>query len=340
VNKGLFGALVIEPRQAPAAVADLAVVMHDWALPRPVPGPGAGDQARQDGQAEDGERGPAVTAFNGADTLQRRKVAPGTPVRLRLVNADSGSRTVVLAGTPYRVAAIDGTDLNQPGELDGQRLHLAGGGRYDLTFTMPSSPVLLTQPGRAGADPADRPGLLLSADGAGEPPAPRAGPEFDPIAYGQPAATPFGPSSHFDRSFSVTLDIGFGFYDGQPVGVWKINGRTFPDTPMQMVREGDLVKVTLVNRSLAEHPMHLHGHHMLVLGRDGRPSTGSPWWADTLNVAPGERYEVAFRADNPGIWMDHCHNLEHATVGMTMHLAYEGVRSPYQVGHATVNHPE
>jgi hypothetical protein len=65
-----------------------------------------------------------------------------------------------------------------------------------------------------------------------------------------------------------------------------------------------------------------------------------PWWSDTLEVGPGERYEVAFRADNPGIWMDHCHNLEHATVGMTMHLAYEGVSSPYAVGDATGNHPE
>ena len=61
--------------------------------------------------------------------------------------------------------------------------------------------------------------------------------------------------------------------------------------------------------------MHLHGHHVLVLSRDGVPATGSPWWTDTLNVRPGESYVVAFRADNPGIWMDHCHNLPHAAEG-------------------------
>jgi hypothetical protein len=38
--------------------------------------------------------------------------------------------------------------------------------------------------------------------------------------------------------------------------------------------------------------------------------------------------------------MDHCHNLEHAAVGMSMHLAYEGVTTPYEVGHGSVNHPE
>ena len=55
--------------------------------------------------------------------------------------------------------------------------------------------------------------------------------------------------------------------------------------------------------------MHLHGHHAVVLSRDGEPATGSPWWVDSLEVEDGETYEIAFVADNPGIWMDHCHNL-------------------------------
>lgn len=69
----------------------------------------------------------------------------------------------------------------------------------------------------------------------------------------------------------------------------------------------------LLNRSHNDHPMHLHGHHVLVLSRNGTPVSGSPGgpWADTVEVLPGEAVEVAFRADNPGIWgiwMDHCHN--------------------------------
>ncbi len=109
---------------------------------------------------------------------------------------------------------------------------------------------------------------------------------------------------------------------------------------MLMVRQGDLVTTTIVNRSHNDHPMHLHGHHVLVLSRNGTPVSGSPWWADTVEVLPGEVVQVAFRADNPGIWMDHCHNLQHAAQGMVLHLAYEGVTSPYQVGHATANRPE
>ncbi len=55
--------------------------------------------------------------------------------------------------------------------------------------------------------------------------------------------------------------------------------------------------------------MHLHGHHAVVLARNGVPATGSPWWFDSLNVANGDSFDVAFVADNPGIWMDHCHQL-------------------------------
>jgi FtsP/CotA-like multicopper oxidase with cupredoxin domain len=79
---------------------------------------------------------------------------------------------------------------------------------------------------------------------------------------------------------------------------------------------------------------------VLVLSRDGRPVTGSPWWTDTLNVGPGETYQVAFRADNPGIWMDHCHNLKHAADGFLLHLVYQGVDTPYRLGPASGNDPE
>ncbi len=86
--------------------------------------------------------------------------------------------------------------------------------------------------------------------------------------------------------------------------------------------------------------MHPHGHKMLVLSRNGRPVSGSPWWTDSLNVAPGEAYDVAVKADNPGLWMDHCHNLLHAAVGFVMHLGYENVTTPFEAGIATRNQPE
>ena len=109
---------------------------------------------------------------------------------------------------------------------------------------------------------------------------------------------------------------------------------------MYVVRAGDVVQMTISNSSGEVHPMHLHGHHAVVLSRNGVAATGSPWWTDSLDVDSGETYVVAFVADNPGVWMDHCHNLPHAEEGMITHLAYEGYTTPYVVGGAADNEPE
>lgn len=324
VAAGLFGALIVEPADSPLPEQrDMTVVHHQW-------------------NTSNGK----TAAFGLADTLTNEAVPAGTKVRLRLVNADTEKTTFRLTGTPFKVAAIDGTDINEPTELQNAWLHVAAGGRYDVTFTMPSGPVLLDEKDSDREGDGDKgeqsygPGLLLSADGKAEPPTAADGPAFDPLTYGTPKATPFGPGSRFDRSFAMVIDKKLGFFDGSFKYMYTINGELFPYTPMFMVREGELVKTTFVNRSYANHPMHLHGHHMLVLSRNGVPSTGSPWWTDTLNVGPGETYEIAFRADNPGVWMDHCHDLQHASAGMVLHLAYEGVTTPFEVGRATVNDPE
>ena len=61
---------------------------------------------------------------------------------------------------------------------------------------------------------------------------------------------------------------------------------------------------------------------------------------DSLNVADGQSYVLAFVADNPGIWVDHGHNLDHAVDGLIAHLAYAGVTEPFRVGGPADNSPE
>lgn len=308
VKKGLFGTLIVEPDAGRLAGEQDITVMDPTYVT---------------------EGGSEVNFLN---PIERRIVAPGTPVRMRLFNTGNWPKIFALSGVAYKVDAIDGTEVNAPTNLEHVRLEVAAGGRYDVTFTMPDTPVFLS------TDPSS--GMFLSADGQGEMPRIADGPFFDPLSYGSPKATNISTTTTFDRNYVMVFDNRLGFYDGKFERLFTINGNVFPDTPMLMVMEGDLVKTTFVNRSLVPHPMHLHGHHMLVLSRNGRPTTGSPWWVDTLNVDPGESYEVAFVADNPGVWMDHCHNLEHAAIGMTLHLAYEGVTSPFEIGHASQNKPE
>ena len=105
------------------------------------------------------------------------------------------------------------------------------------------------------------------------------------------------------------------------------------------VEPGDAVTLTVVNRGWETHPMHIHGHHVRIVSRDGVPSAAE-LWLDTFDVQPGEVWVVELYADNPGVWMDHCHNLDHAAAGMMMALIYRGVESPFELGDATRNRPE
>ena len=306
VRRGLFGAIVIEPRSGVEEGLDLAVVAHVF----------------------DGRE-----TLDGRDGTRHRVVAPGTRVRLRLVNTDNAPKPFVLSGTAFRVAAIDGTDLNEPGLIKGNELRVAPGGRYDVTFAMPASPVALRVDGTPAA-------LALSQNGRGLAQVVKPRRVFDPAVYGRPAPVPFGADSAFDREFTLEIGRKPGFLDGDPGMHWTVNGGIYPDVPVFMVEAGDLVKLAISNETSTVHPMHLHGHHALVLSRDGKATRGSPWWTDTLDVEAGTRYELAFRADNPGLWMEHCHNLNHAAAGLTTHVAYLGVTTPFRVGGDAHNHPE
>jgi FtsP/CotA-like multicopper oxidase with cupredoxin domain len=305
VRRGLYGAFVIGPKKTPPRILDLTTVAHDFA---------------------------GRTALGTDDGVQRRAVEPGTQVRLRLVNSNSFPERFTISGAPFRVLAIDGTDLNGPTPLEGKDLTLGGGARYDVAFVVPQYSVRVGVEGSStalvlGRDPQVRVQRAVGGD-------------FDPASYGRPKRTLLGSTTHFDRTFELDIGNRIGFLNGRPGYHWSVNGKLFPRTPMYMVRRGDLVKMRIVNNTGTVHPMHLHGHHLLVLSRNRRPTTGSPWWVDTLDVRPDEEYEVAFRADNPGIWMDHCHNLPHARDGLTMHVAYEGVATPFRLGDDPGNHPE
>ena len=58
--------------------------------------------------------------------------------------------------------------------------------------------------------------------------------------------------------------------------------------------------------------MHLHGMDMVVIAKDGEP-LATPQRLNTLDLLPGDTYDVVFKADNPGTWLLHCHDLHHAS---------------------------
>ena len=93
---------------------------------------------------------------------------------------------------------------------------------------------------------------------------------------------------------------------------FTINGKSFPATESIDVTEGELVRLRFINPSQTIHPMHLHGTDMAVIAKDGE-ALPEPQRINTLDIAQGETYDVVFRADNPGTWLLHCHDLHHAS---------------------------
>jgi FtsP/CotA-like multicopper oxidase with cupredoxin domain len=92
---------------------------------------------------------------------------------------------------------------------------------------------------------------------------------------------------------------------------FTLNGKSFPATEPIVAKLGQTVRIRFMNEGMMIHPMHLHGMHMTVIAKDGWDQP-APWKCDTLNIAPGERWDVLVKATNLGTWAFHCHILPHA----------------------------
>ncbi|QDP94908.1 multicopper oxidase family protein [Microlunatus elymi] len=244
--------------------------------------------------------------------------------RLRVINTDNGPVTLQVAGAGYRVLATDGSDVVGPTEVRDREVTVTAGGRVDLGLDAIPATVEISGVGWVDVN-------------GGAPTTAGTQPELDLLRYGRHVPVDLQTATP-DRTFRYDLGRRPGFVRGKPGLWWTINGKMWPKVPMFMVSEGDVVRMTITNHSGDVHPMHLHGHRVLILSRNGEPSTGSPWWLDSINVRDGDTYVIAFRADNPGIWMDHCHNLPHAAQGLIAHLMYQGVTTPYRLN--DTNEPE
>lgn len=111
------------------------------------------------------------------------------------------------------------------------------------------------------------------------------------------------PIEKVDRDYLFILNDGLHGY--------TFNGKSFPATEPLVAKVGEKIRIRYMNEGMMIHPMHLHGMHMTVIDKDGWPQP-QPWKCDTLNVAPGERWDVIVNCDRPGTWAFHCHILPHA----------------------------
>jgi len=95
---------------------------------------------------------------------------------------------------------------------------------------------------------------------------------------------------------------------------FTINGKAWPATETIRARVGDQVRLRFVGNGAFAHPMHIHGGPFRIVATDGNPvPPAAQLMKDTVNVAPGERYDVIWTATTPGRWLVHCHINHHLT---------------------------
>ncbi len=122
--------------------------------------------------------------------------------------------------------------------------------------------------------------------------------------------TPVPAFAAHDKEYTEILSDG-------PMG-FSINGKGFPATSPIVAKVGEKTLVRFMNEGLIIHPMHLHGHRMTVVAKDGN-FLPQPYEVDTLNIAPGERYDVVVTSLYAGAWAFHCHILTHAESPQGLH---------------------
>ncbi|MHB9857171.1 multicopper oxidase family protein [Streptomyces sp. YIM S03343] len=236
---------------------------------------------------------------------------PGMKLRVRIINAGADTAyRVALGGHRMTITHTDGFPVRHR-EVDA--LLVGMGERYDVLVTLGDGVFPLV----AQAEGKDASGLALLRTAAGSAPKADVRPkELDGevvTASELSAADEVRlEESTTDVTHRIRLTGGMRRYN------WAINGVAFdmsdPRANPLLIEEGQRVRLDFVNASGMWHPMHLHGH-TYQLGTSGPRK-------DTAIVLPGRTLSVYFDADNPGLWMLHCHNAYHGAAGMMADLAY------------------
>lgn len=366
LDKGLYGSFIVEPKQA-SYDRDYSLMLDEWTSdPESMKNMDSMEgmdhsnmsgmeesesdsDSKHTGESEDSTNMMGhdmsnydIFTINGKSgkDVEPLKVKEGEKVRIRLANIGYMSHKIHLHGHIFKVVAIDGQELNQPKEIKDQLISIAPGERYDIEFIAnnPGKWYLECHGNMAGTEGMktviEYEGIEKSID---QPNSKEELPEFNFTSYGKDTKAEFTLNQKFDVEYTMDLNTEM---NGNNM-VYTINGKTFPDTDNLEVNKGDLVKVKLVNNSKSDdHPMHLHGHFFQVLSKNGKPFEGSPILKDTINLKPGDEYVVAFKADNPGNWMFHCHDLHHASAGMVDMVKYKGFEFDFTPDPDANNKPE
>jgi FtsP/CotA-like multicopper oxidase with cupredoxin domain len=312
VARGLYGPLIVEDESDPAVDHDLVLMIDDWLL--------ANDGTIEEASfgslhdwAHGGRLGNWLTV-NG-ESLPTIEVAKNSRIRLRLINAANArifglnipasafliaedgyrvpvqqSREVVLAPAQRADLIVDlgDTDLTIAETLNGEKPYPAA----ILKVVEPNKPLvtkeILKQPQIEAPPKAIDVSIPLHMQGG---------------AMGNLSEATYNGQLRPIRELAQTYKK-----------AWAFNGVISEHHDhLAKIDIGQTVSIEVWNDTRWNHAMHLHGHHFWIQKEDGAFLDGK---RDTYLFQRGEKANLVFIADNPGLWLFHCHMLEHHAAGM------------------------
>ena len=183
---------------------------------------------------------------------------------------------------------------------EGHHAEMAHGEQEQPALT-PSNPVELRL-GSEVASIAEHPAYRLNEAGDGLDGNGRRVLTYADLRARVPGADPRPPSREIELHLTGNMER----------FIWGFNGLKFSEAEPIRLRLGERVRFVLINDTMMEHPIHLHGLWSELENGHGefRP------YKHTINVKPGERLSYLVSADTPGRWAYHCHLLYHMEMGM------------------------
>jgi FtsP/CotA-like multicopper oxidase with cupredoxin domain len=328
LDRGLSGVLIVEEQRPYEVDRDIVWVLDDWRLGRD--GQIVDDFENMHDRSHGGRFG-NVPTVNGSFG-PHEDVRLGERLRIRLVNvANARIFAPQFAGLESWLIAFDGQPV-PPEPLAKEQLVLGPGMRADIVVDISGRRGDIVEI-KDGPDPKNQ--IMLAAFAIRD-----TGP-VSTKPKGAPIALPANelPEPHLSNADELSVIFVGGAMGGMrsamlggkemPIqqlarngALWATNGVTYASVEMLVaadrlftLKRSKSYICHLENRTVFPPPIHLHGHVFKVIGRNGQ-SLANPRWQDTILMAPREKVDIAFVADNPGEWMLHCHVLEHVEAGM------------------------
>jgi FtsP/CotA-like multicopper oxidase with cupredoxin domain len=305
---GQHGFLMIEPRDnAGNYDREVFIGLHDWG-----------------GHLTGGDDGSMNPVYD-VSTVNGKMLGFGDPISVKqgdrvLMHILNSSPTevhwIALAGHTFHVIALDGNPVPQPQSVP--MLRLAPAERVSAMIEMNAPGVWVLGEVRKHVQAAGM-GIVIEYAGAtGKP----AWTQPDDLIWNYSQfVIPDARKQSGDEAVHIVLAFDSKFKGHGNEELWRINGKSYPNTDEVVLKAYQRYRLVLKNLSTDDHPIHLHRHTFEVCAVDGT-SEMQGLKKDVVLVPAKSTAEIEFVADNPGKTLFHCHQQNHMDRGFMMVFRY------------------